>query len=97
MKLKRTLLTMSASAAFAAVGLLAVAQPASARMVCNSYGDCWHSDANYNYNRYDRGQHAQYHNDDWYFHQRWDNNGDHHYRDYHDGRGYYKSGVWIGF
>lgn len=73
------------------------AQPAAARVVCNAYGDCWHVDANYDYGRYDRGFHPQWHDDDWYFHQRWDNDRDHHWRDYHDGRGYYKNGVWLSF
>jgi hypothetical protein len=35
-----------------------------------------------------------YHPDDYYFHQRWDG-GDRHWRDHHEGRGYYRSGVWI--
>ncbi|HWY63724.1 MAG TPA: hypothetical protein VNX61_00835 [Rhizomicrobium sp.] len=72
--------------------LVSSALPASARMVCNNSGDCWHSDSRYNY---DRQVGAQYHNDDWYFHQTW--NDQRHYRDPHEGRGYYRSGVWIGF
>jgi hypothetical protein len=40
------------------------------------------------------GVRFDHHPDDWYFHQRWDS-GDRHYRDYHEGRGYYKGGVWI--
>ena len=74
--------------------LVITAAPAAARMVCSSYGDCWHTDHRYSYGR-DVG--AQYHNDDWYFHQRWSDDHQHHYRDSNDGRGYYKSGVWIGF
>jgi hypothetical protein len=71
--------------------LIATTGAASARMVCNTSGDCWHTDTSYNYP--ERGYSR--HNDDWYFHQTWNN--DRHYRDPHDGRGYYKSGVWIGF
>jgi hypothetical protein len=37
--------------------------------------------------------HFAFHPDDWYFHQHWD--ADRHFRDYHEGRGYYKDGVWI--
>jgi len=73
-------------------GLAAVATPAAARVVCNGYGDCWHTDGNY---RYGRDVRASYHNDDWYFHQRWDDR--HHWRDHHDGRGYYRNGIWITF
>jgi hypothetical protein len=71
--------------------LVATTSAASARMVCNNDGDCWHTDTNYNYpdRSYTR------HNDNWYFHQTW--NDQRHYRDYHEGRGYYKGGLWIGF
>jgi hypothetical protein len=74
--------------------LVATTAPASARMVCNSYGDCWHTDHQY---RYDRSIGAQYHNDDWYFHQKWTGDNQRHYRDANDGRGYYKGGVWVTF
>jgi hypothetical protein len=70
--------------------LIATTGAASARMVCNNSGDCWHTESNYAY----PGAGYERHNDDWYFHQKWD--GDRHYRDYHEGRGYYKSGLWIG-
>ena len=74
--------------------LLAATAPASARMVCSSSGDCWHTDHQY---KYDRSVGAQYHNDDWYFHQKWTGDNQRHYRDANDGRGYYKSGVWVTF
>lgn len=95
MQQKKTLLAASAAIVLGSLSLLAI--PASARVVCNSYGDCWHTDRSYNYDRYDRDQHVQVHNDSWYFHQKWDYSNDHHFRDHHDGRGYYKSGVWIQF
>jgi hypothetical protein len=86
------------AAAGLALGVVAVtALPAAARVVCNGYGDCWHVDTQYDYGRYDKSFHAQYHDDDWYFHQRWANNGQTHWRDHHDGRGYYKNGVWLSF
>jgi hypothetical protein len=74
--------------------LVATTAPASARIVCNGSGDCWHTDGNY---RYGRDVGAQSHNDDWYFHQRWDGDNQRHYRDSREGRGYYKSGVWVTF
>jgi hypothetical protein len=76
----------------AAVGGLSLAATASASayIACNDAGDCWHTDAQYNA----PGVRFNYHPDDWYFHQHW--NGDrYHYRDYHEGRGYYRSGVWV--
>jgi hypothetical protein len=85
---------LSAAAMTLLVGasaLVATTAPASARMVCNNSGDCWHTDTRYNYpeSGYSR------HNDDWYFHQTW--NDERHYREPHEDRGYYKSGLWIGF
>jgi hypothetical protein len=69
-------------------------------MVCNNSGDCWHVEDNSNYAYPGTGYTR--HPDDWYFHQTWAGPTDQtvsseHYRDYHEGRGYYKSGVWIGF
>jgi hypothetical protein len=84
--------SMAAVAFLMGIGALAVtASTASARMVCNADGDCWHTDNNIKY----PGTGYVRHNDDWYFHQKWDNDNHDHYRDYHEGRGYYKSGVWI--
>jgi hypothetical protein len=74
--------------------LVATTAPASARVVCNSYGDCWHTDHQY---RYNRSIGAQYHNDDWYFHQKWTGDNQRLYRDSNDGRVYYKGGVWVTF
>jgi len=79
------------SALFMAAGALAATTAtASARVICNSEGDCWHSDQRV---QYPPALGVQIHPDDWYFHQHWDDS--HHYRDYHEGRGYYKGGVWI--
>ena len=73
--------------------LVATTAPASARMVCNDSGDCWHTESQSHY-AYPGSGYTR-HNDDWYFHQTW--NDQRHYRESHEGRGYYKSGVWIGF
>jgi hypothetical protein len=86
--------TLSATAIAALMGtavLVATAAPASARIVCNAEGDCWHTDRA----PVVPGIRFNIHPDDWYFHQKWDADKDHHYRDYHEGRGYYKGGVWI--
>jgi hypothetical protein len=71
--------------------MVATTAPASARMVCNDTGDCWHTEAQYRY----PGRGYTRHNDDWYFHQTW--NDQRHYREPREGRGYYRSGLWIGF
>jgi hypothetical protein len=82
-----------ASAALAAVigvgGLAVSAGAASAHVVCNAEGDCWHVDNRVVY----PGITLQYHPDDWYFHQHWDDH--HHWRDMHEGRGYYSHGAWV--
>ena len=84
-------LSATAVATLMVTGALVVtAAPASAYLACNHEGDCWHTESRVA----PPGVHFDYHPDDWYFHQRWDG-GDRHYRDYHEGRGYYKGGVWI--
>ena len=88
----KRILTGAATAALLGLGALAfTAGSASAYVVCNSAGDCWHTDQR---GGYPPSLGIQVHPDDWYFHQHWDG-GDRHYRDYHEGRGYYRSGVWI--
>jgi hypothetical protein len=83
-------LTKAALAAVIGLGGLALtAGTASARVVCNAEGDCWHTDSRAAYPNVV----LQSHPDDWYFHQKWDDQ--HHFRDYHGGRGYYAHGVWV--
>jgi hypothetical protein len=86
-------LSATAFAALMATGALAATMgTASAYMACNrDGGDCWHTEKRVTA----PGVRFDYHPDDWYFHQKWDG-GDRHYRDYHEGRGYYKGGIWIG-
>ena len=86
MKLTHKLL---AAAATAAGLVLTFAAPASAYVACNRDGDCWHTERRVTV----PGVTFSWHPDDWYFHQHWDR--DHHWHDYHDGRGYWRGGVWI--
>ena len=90
MALKKLLLTASTAALLGLGGLAASSVAANAYMACNHEGDCWHTESRVAV----PGVRFDYHPDDWYFHQKWDG-GDRHYRDYHEGRGYYKGGVWI--
>ena len=87
--LKKALSAAAISTLMAVSALVATVAPASAYVACNRDGDCWHTDARPR----TPGIRFDVHPDDWYFHQKWDN--DHHFRDYHEGRGYYKGGVWI--
>ncbi|HZZ68863.1 MAG TPA: hypothetical protein VFE18_11890 [Phenylobacterium sp.] len=86
----KTSKTAAALATAFGLATLGAAGAASAHVVCNAEGDCWHTDR-----RVDYGPDARltYHPDDWYFHQHWDAN--HHWRDYHEGRGFYRGGVWV--
>jgi hypothetical protein len=86
MKIRTVLLGALAGAGV----MLAMAAPASAYIACNREGDCWHTESRYA----PPGVHFEYHPDDWYFHRHWDG-GDRHWRDYHEGHGYYRGGVWI--
>ena len=62
---------------------------ASARIVCNSDGDCWHAHGDYDY-RPEFG--LTIHPDDW----KW-KEGEHHVWREHEGRGYWKGGEWQTF
>jgi hypothetical protein len=77
-------------------------RPAAAVIVCDKDGDdCWHVD-----HRYDHpppGITFEYHPDQWYFDRDWNDHDwdhDHHnhwHRERHDGRGYWRNGLWITF
>jgi hypothetical protein len=82
-----------ASVAFAAMiasgALVYTATGASADVVCNGDGDCWHTHERYTY---PGGVTVTVHPDDW----KWQENEKYRWHE-HDGRGYWKGGVWIGF
>ena len=82
----------AALAALMGVGVLATASAASAYVVCNANGECWHTDQRAHYGR---DVVLQYHPDDWYFHQNWAQGNNRQWRDYHEGRGYYNNGAWM--
>ena len=74
--------------------MIALADSASARIVCSRSGDCWHTETEY---RYPGGGYS-YYPDDWYFHQRWDDRSRYRWRhEYHGDRGYYRNGIWLRF
>ena len=89
LKLKTALSAAATTFLLGTGALVATVAPASAYMACNRDGDCWHTDSRPRA----PGIKFDVHPDDWYFHQHWD--ADHHWRDYHDGRGYYRNGLWI--
>jgi hypothetical protein len=74
--------------AFALIGLVALTASASAAVVCNDDGDCWRSKE-----RLDYPPHARLHvyGDDYAIGPKA------HWREAHEGHGYYRGGVWVGF
>lgn len=67
--------------------LAALAAPASAYVACNRSGDCWHT----NDRGFHRGWGITVHDDSW----KW--RGDRYHWREHEGRGYWRNGVWITF
>jgi hypothetical protein len=81
--------TLLAASAVAITALALTATSASARIVCNAEGDCWHVRDNYNYQP---GFGLVVHEDNW----RWNTNDHYRWRE-HRGRGYWRNGIWIRF
>jgi hypothetical protein len=76
----------------ALMGVSAVAlisTSASAEIVCNDEGDCWHVHTEYHY-RPEFG--LVIHPDDW----KWKEGDRYHWRE-HEGRGYWKGDTWTDF
>jgi hypothetical protein len=73
----------------AGAGALAfLAAPASAYVACNRAGDCWHTN-----DHYDDHPHLgiTVHDDAW----KW--RGDRYHWREHEGRGYWRNGLWVTF
>jgi len=92
--LKKALSTAAIATLMGAGAIVSTTEIASARVVCNAEGDCWHTDKAYHYRPDVK---VEIHPDSWYFHQDWTNQKDRRYHEHHDDRGYYKNGVWITF
>ena len=89
--MKKQLAYALLAATLATGTLAATTGAASAYVACNAT-ECWHTDA-----RVARpGVHLVYHPDDWYFHRSWTGAATR-WHDYHQGRGYWRNGVWITF
>ena len=77
-------------AALMGAGALALTSTgASARVICNQEGDCWHVATEYDYQP-DFG--VVIHPDDW----KWKEGEKYTWRE-HEGRGYWRQGVWKPF
>jgi hypothetical protein len=77
-------------ATLVAAGALALAATGvSAAVVCNDEGDCWHVKGEANFYKPEHG--VRIYADNW----KWGEKEHRKWRE-HEGRGYWKSGVWIG-
>jgi len=78
------------TAALLGASMLAfTATTASADIVCNGDGDCWHVKERH---KYSPDLHLQVHPDSW----KWrESDASHHRWREHEGHGYWRGGVWI--
>jgi len=85
----KTITKLAAAALLSAATLAVTATSASAYIACNREGVCWHVHDRYAYR-------AEYgvviHPDNW----RWRARDHYVFRD-HEGRGYWRNGIWITF
>jgi hypothetical protein len=76
--------------ALCAFGVLAFSSlNASARIICNNDGDCWHTHEDY---AFPPGVHVEIHPDNWHWRE-----GEHFVWKEHGGRGYWHGGHWDAF
>jgi hypothetical protein len=90
--LRRKAMRKSAKAIVIAIGALTLgAAGASAEIVCNDDGDCWHVKTRHEYRPEFK---LKVHPDDW----KWSEGEHSKYRwREHEGRGYWRNGLWIEF
>jgi hypothetical protein len=87
----KRMLQGAAAAIIGVAALAGTATTASAEIVCNGMGDCWHTHEHYTYQPTFG---VVVHPDTW----KWEDRDHERYRWHeHEGRGYWKSGVWITF
>jgi hypothetical protein len=87
--MRKTFNTTALATVLGVAALALTAANASAAIVCNDDGDCWHVKDKY---AYPPAVHLTMHEDNW----KW--GGQDHYKwNEHEGRGYWKGGVWITF
>jgi hypothetical protein len=87
--MKNVMKTAALAAMLGAGALIASSGAASAYVVCNSDGDCWHVHDQYTY---PDTAGVTVHDDSW----KWGDHDSYRWHE-HDGRGYWHSGAWVGF
>jgi hypothetical protein len=91
---KNLLGTAALAAVLTAGTMAATTTVASADVVCNSYGECWHTGQRYT--TYPSGLGVQFYNDDWGVSHRTDTQY-HWLAEQKDDHGYYEHGTWHSF
>ena len=87
--MKKLMLQGAIAAIIGTAALAGTATTASAEIVCNRSGDCWHARDHYDYApRFG----VVVHDDNW----RWRNRDHYRWRE-HEGRGYWRNGIWLKF
>jgi hypothetical protein len=84
-----TLRNVTFAALIGAGALVMATTNASARIVCNEDGDCWHAHEDYDYRPEFK---LTVHPDDW----KWKEGGKYRWHE-HEGRGYWHGGAWTTF
>jgi hypothetical protein len=87
--MKNIIKTTALAAMLGAGAFFATSGAASAYVVCNGEGECWHTHDQYTY---PNGFGVTVHDDSW----RW-GDADHYRWHEHDGRGYWHNGLWVTF
>ena len=87
--MKNIIKTTALAAMLGAGALIATSGAASAYVVCNAEGECWHVHDQYTYPQ-EGG--VVVHDDAW----KW-GDADHYRWHEHDGRGYWRNGLWVTF
>jgi len=87
----KSIVKLAAAAALATSALLVTSVSASADIVCNRDGDCWHVSHRYHYRYHDEFG-IVVHPDGWAW-----RTGEHYRWHEHRGRGYWRHGIWITF
>ena len=90
--MKKLMLQGAVAAIIGVAALAGTDTTASAYVVCKRSGDCWHTSERYNYRPHFG---IVVHDDNW----RWrDRDRGRHYRwREHEGRGYWRNGIWLSF
>ena len=83
----KALSKIAAAALLGAGALTLAATSASARIVCNTDGDCWHTTTVYDY---PPATGVVIHEDNW----AWGPSDKYRWRE-HEGRGYWRGGAWV--